>query len=337
MLEVRCSGTPYEIGHQHGSLARDKVNGSLKFYRELFETKCDMDWPAVRAEASKYLDSLSKINIVALNVRTEITFGLFTDKPARPVPVDGCTSLGYHPADGASFLMQNWDWQPEQASNLFVCHVSQPGTDIPRFSMVTEGGVIGKIGLNEHGVGTCLNAIRAKGVDPSRLPIHLALRTALESPSKMVAIARLEAKGLAGSGHILISDPTDGPTGLECTTIGIKKLEKDKNGLVVHANNLILDHPGIDEPPWLDDSPVRTSRLQKLAEEHVVAAEKTDFPSWFELFQDSDGYPCGINRCKAPGSEAQTLFNIVMDLAKKQATVTFGRPTEYTERVGIAF
>jgi isopenicillin-N N-acyltransferase-like protein len=40
--------------------------------------------------------------------------------------------------------------------------------------MVTEADVIGKIGINSAGVGVCLNAIRACGVDRTKLPIDLA-------------------------------------------------------------------------------------------------------------------------------------------------------------------
>lgn len=39
------------------------------------------------------------LDIVALNVRTEINFGLFSD---------GCTSLAWHTEDRA-WLAQNWD------------------------------------------------------------------------------------------------------------------------------------------------------------------------------------------------------------------------------------
>jgi len=43
---------------------------------------------------------VSLSDIIAINVRTEIAFGMFSD---------GCTALGWKTRDG-SFLAQNWDW-----------------------------------------------------------------------------------------------------------------------------------------------------------------------------------------------------------------------------------
>ncbi|KAM6525189.1 hypothetical protein FALCPG4_010747 [Fusarium falciforme] len=354
MLQVNCSGTPYEIGHQHGTAANDKVAGSLDFYKWLFQTTCDMDWPAVRIEAQKYVEPLQKlcpryveeirgvadgagvefIDIVALNVRTEITFGLFTDSPSIPVQTDGCTSLAYRQKNGNMLLAQNWDWRVQQTPNLFICHITQPGTDLPDISFVTEGGVIGKIGFNTFGVGVSLNAIRARGLDTTKLPIHLSLRAALESNSARDAAHKLQATGTAGSGHILVSDPKEA-IGLECTSVGIKEIKLDQDGTIVHANHLMLDHPGVDErPPYLD-SFARVKRLSQLVTEKA-ASETITSSSLFELFKDEQGFPGSINRCQVGDSESQTLFNIVMDLAERKANVYFGRPTSWTERVELS-
>ncbi|KAF5678349.1 isopenicillin-n n-acyltransferase [Fusarium heterosporum] len=355
MLEVHCSGTPYEIGYQHGTAARDKVAGSLVFYGALFQRTCSMNWDAVRQEAVKYIQPLRKltprhveelqgladgagvdlIDIVALNVRTEITFSLYTSDPSISIQIDGCTSAAYRQPNGQVLLAQNWDWQPSQAPNLFVCHISQPGTDLPSISMVTEGGVIGKIGINSAGVGTLLNAIRARGVDNTKLPIHLALRTALESKSARQAANKLYETGTAGSGHILVADQSEA-IGLECTSIGIKEINFDSNGMLTHTNHLLLNHPGVDEPGWLPDSKARLKRISELLEEKL-ASTGIDHSSFFELFQDEEGYPTSINRGESPSDhESVTLFNINMDLAQRRAIITVGRPINWTERIEIS-
>ena len=127
-----------------------------------------------------------------MNVRTEIAYGL-----AR----DGCTAI-FWKRDNSSFLAQNWDWQEEQEKNLISLNISQKGK--PAISMITEAGIIGKIGLNSRGVGVCLNAIKAPGVDFQRLPCHLALRTCLESTSTEEAVVALAKAGVASACHILV-------------------------------------------------------------------------------------------------------------------------------------
>lgn len=278
------------------------------------------------------------LDVVALNVRTEINFGLFTRQPSLPVQSDGCTSLALKTPtptpSGGSWLAQNWDWMVEQSPNLIACHITQAG--LPGISMITEAGIMGKIGLNSAGVGVCLNAIRAYGVDRTKLPIHLALRTLLECGSKDEGIDKLVEAGVAGSGHILVADQTGG-TGLECTSKAILKIPFDEHGLVVHLNHLLLEHPDVVEPPWLQDLHRRVARLRELAEERVAAVGGVSTPRLFELFQDEEGYPGAINRHQVRDCKTQTLFNIIMDLSGRRATVKFGRPTEDGERLHFAF
>ncbi|KAI1453143.1 AAT-domain-containing protein [Annulohypoxylon moriforme] len=349
MLEIRCGGTPYEVGFAHGKGAREQIERSIHFYEQLFQESCSMSWTEVLQETSTYVEPLKKItprylteiggiadganvpflDILALNVRSEITFGLFTDKSKglTDVPIDGCTSLGWL-TGSKSFLSQNWDWRVEQGQNLVVCYISQLDRDIPDVAMVTEAGIIGKIGFNSKGVGCCLNAIRCRGLDRSKLPIHFALRTVLESRSREEAIDLIRSSGVAGGGHILVGDPT-GSTGLECTSLWVKELRMDKEGRVCHTNHLVLDKFDIDEPPWLADSPKRLERIQELT--CNLSGPTAD--TIFELLKDTKGYPASINRKQEGDNKPETLFSIIMDLTSKSAQVTFGRPTEYSERV----
>ena len=108
-------------------------------------------------------------SILALNVRTEIAYGMAKD-------VDGCTAFAWKTKE-ASFLAQNWDWRYEQRDNIIKIRIEQTG--FPTIHMMSEGGIIGKIGLNSSSVGVTLNAISALGVDYNKLPVHLALRTVL--------------------------------------------------------------------------------------------------------------------------------------------------------------
>jgi isopenicillin-N N-acyltransferase-like protein len=253
------------------------------------------------------------------------------------IAVDGCTTLGWKTPDGRSWLSQNWDWKSKQKPNLIILRVQPkgiPDADLPAFQMITEAGIIGKIGFNEHGVGCLLNGIRAQGVDPQRMPIHFALRTILESTSKSEALEKIKSIGLAGSSHILLGDAT-GPTGLECTSIGFQEIPADKLGRVVHANNLILKHEGVFEPLWLEDSPKRTARMQELATEEV--GKKAGFDSILELFKDEQGSPAAINRRQHGNNDSNTLFNVVYDLTNKKGVVSMGRPTEIEEQITIGF
>lgn len=70
-------------------------------HAEKFEEQARVAWPAYHEEMRGIADGagVELLDIVTLNVRTEINFGLFSD---------GCTALSWHTRDTA-FLAQNWD------------------------------------------------------------------------------------------------------------------------------------------------------------------------------------------------------------------------------------
>lgn len=138
MLEVTCSGSPFDIGHAHGKQARIPIARCVAFYTSLFEQKCNMSWESVHAFALQYSSYLllrwpdyyeemrgisegagvQLEDILALNVRTEIAFGNFSSSAN-----DGCTALSWKD-EGGSFLGQNWDWNHQLVYACF-CVVSK--------------------------------------------------------------------------------------------------------------------------------------------------------------------------------------------------------------------
>jgi isopenicillin-N N-acyltransferase-like protein len=197
--------------------------------------------------------------------------------------------------------------------------------------MVTEAGIIGKIGLNSHGVGCTLNAVKAKGVSFEKIPCHLALRTVLESTSRTAAIASLEKAGVASACHILVADATGG-TGLECSSLDIVKIEMQES-VVLHTNHYVLPHAEgvVESHDWLVDTTFRLKRIGELIGE---AKEKGEGPS-VELVEGllkDEKVQDGAAICRFEGKDSlATLFSIVMDLGAKTASLAVGRPTEAKE------
>lgn len=267
-------------------------------------------------------------SILALNVRTEIAYGMVTD---------GCTALSWKSStNGLSFLAQNWDvsllvastkrsmakpekWQHEQKANLIRMEISQ--RDKPKIHMITEAGIIGKIGLNSAGVGVTLNAIKARGVDYNRLPCHLALRTVLESQSREVAVKQLENAGVASACHILVADKTGG-IGLECGASDIIRLPM-ADGIVSHTNHYLEPHQILETKLAFPDSPVRLARIRELIQN---AGPEPSASKIEQMLQDEKNYPASICRAETEKSTVATLFSIVMDLPAREARVKVGRP-----------
>lgn len=203
-----------------------------------------------------------------------------------------------------------------------MIHLSIIQDNLPLIQMITEAGIIGKIGFNSSGVGVCFNAIRAKGVDESRLPVHLGLRMALESETAESAAKTLEKIGMASSAHIMLGDKTTA-IGLEFTSTTFARVPVNDDGFLVHSNHMLLHHENICEPRWLEDSPIRIHTMEK----NILQAEELSRENFSRLFEDETNFPCSISRAVDGASDVATLFNIVIDLNGGLAVVREGRPT----------
>ena len=192
--------------------------------------------------------------------------------------------------------------------------------------MITEAGIIGKIGLNSFGVGVTLNAIKAQGVSFSRLPCHLALRSALDSVSCQEAVGRLLEAGVASSCHILVADESGG-VGLECTAFDTVELPM-VGGVVTHTNHFIEPHAGPEAKLFLVDSPFRLDRVRHLLKK---SADQPSLAIIEGILKDEANYPAAICRTASEKSTTATLSSIIMDLRKVHAQVKMGKPTEVGE------
>ncbi|KXT16654.1 hypothetical protein AC579_8017 [Pseudocercospora musae] len=351
MLHIHCKGTPHEIGLSHGHVAREAISRSITFYTWMFSTTAKLSWPEVRSLASdfepiirkkwpEYLEEMSGIaegagltleDVIAINVRTEITFGLYDERGS-----DGCTALSWKTESGSgSWLAQNWDWNPGQQENLIQLTIEQEGK--PIIKMMTEAGLIGKIGLNDCGVGVCLNAIKARGMDPTRLPCHLGLRMALESRNRDEAVAKLEKFGIASACHMLIADAENGGIGLEWSSVEVRKVLQNGKGQIFHSNHWLLKHEGVGQDTnWLEDSGYRVKRIEELCKD--IKEEEVGRNVLLEkVFKDVGNWPGAICRSAEGKSVSATLFNIIMDLNGRRAFVSVGRPVEATEGFTLSF
>lgn len=132
---------------------------------------------------------------------------------------------------------------------------------------------------------------------------------------------------------------------MEVSPLGSVYLEPNEHGVLVHTNHF-LKNKFLDEPPWLEGSPVRLSRIGELCEElrnetrgrFATKGEDTARGGAFitpkvlrsRIFSDKFGAPQSIC-CYAPMGDRvmATLFNIIMVFEDGQdpyAEVVLGRP-----------
>ena len=340
--EIVCHGTPEAIGLAHGTIARARIHTSIRNYTRLFQDVAGISWNGARSRASTFLCPLQRavpelvvemrgiatgaqvdfLDILTLNVRSEIALTTFSD---------GCTSIAQAPQDGsgAVFVAQNWDWVGEAAEAMVLLDIRRTGADSkpsPRIRMLGEAGLVGKFGFNDRGVALCMNAIQAADLDPQKLPVHVAMRKALECSSFKEVLRMLNEQGVASTVNLMVTDVTGSIAAVECSPHGNALIEPDKDGLVCHTNHLCTT----DMLASVKDRPSHNSfsRLARIQE--LARGVPPSFEGIRRHLSDVNGAPTAICRSAAVNAvgmqRMETLATIIMDVRALKAEVSLGKP-----------
>lgn len=346
MKILNLSGSAFDIGVGHGKQAKTEIHYSLDSYEKLFWYEAHLDWKRATELAKLHIDYIEKTNvslleeiegiakgasvdfddILALNARSEIA--LTNNKS------DGCTSLTILPpvADKA-YLGQNWDWRAAQSKSLIITKIGQKIG--PTICMVTEGGIIGKIGLNSSGLGVCLNALRAN-VKSNKLPVHLGLREILNSETLEEAESKVTNRKIASSANFLIVQ--DKEANLHAANIEVSPIGEDKkvtnDSYLYHTNHfcsdMLIEKIGREKMNTTENTFIRKNRIQQLIKEQLFKNEPINRDQIKNLFADHENCPNSICRHKEEGSSdytnTVTAFSVIMNLTDRNMYFMRGNP-----------
>jgi isopenicillin-N N-acyltransferase-like protein len=342
-IHVIDAESGFDRGVQHGSVARDQVAVSVETYRRLFRDFVRIDWADALIIGERYGDAVARFDpelfeeirgvadgsgfelaeILALNARSEIGLG------ARMV--DGCTAFaafGTATPGGTTILCQNWDWRASQHDAFVALVIERPGK--PTITMLTEAGIIGKIGLNSRGLGVCLNAIVTDQVKVDGTPLHVVLRGILESRNLGEAIETVARSSIASAANFLVAQHGVGAVDIEALPSGIDVLLPDRD-VLTHTNHLLSPRfTAVRDLAVnvLPDSYPRLNRARQLLEARHGGL---DCASAEDILRDHANEPDGICRHEdevgdPEGKRLQSVFSIVMDLERRELSVTDGPP-----------
>jgi predicted choloylglycine hydrolase len=352
--KIKVSGTPYEIGNQVGRKAGSQIIRCMELYQEVF-ANVGVDWAEATQRAEMYVPVIEKydrdliaemqgiadainlplIDIVTLNSRSEVMFSAQA--------VDGCTTVSITPpkTDGSTYVAQNWDHYSRFADVMIVLEIEQMNK--PNILMVTEAGIIGKIGMNNAGIGVCLNAIGTEGTIGG-LPIHLALRGVLNSRSIGEAIgASIQTKS-ANAANFNIASKEGVSVDVELANDGYDVMF-NHDGVFVHTNHLtsskLLTYVKDRYQEKVPDSHIRLGVAQRefrgidlpITVEKImgVLSNHINYPDSICRHAESDPKPVGKR-----GSIFETVFSIVNDVTEGVMYVAAGVPCK-TEFVAYRF
>jgi len=324
--ELTISGSPDHRGNAHGDALAAEIEATIDFYATAFKkTSADIfdraehfrrviqEYNPAYCQEIEGIAAGAKIKeplwIYALNARSEIL--ALEASGSR----NECTSLCFQPT---GLLGQNWDWgrRLEKLVVLLQIRISADHT----IQMLTEPGIIGKIGLNSHGIGTCLNILLIN--QPlDGVPIHIVLRAILDAGTLEEARMAVQRSGYGKASSILFGDHAGDFNYVEFA--GDQAFLKQCQGqFAVHTNHY-LERPINTENEDFCGSYTR----YRVATEKASALSHFSIDEMKAILMDRSNRKYPIWRAYEPDDDLQesgTVATIIMDLKALQLHVRRG-------------
>ncbi len=331
---ITLSGGPSERGEQHGSALKDRIHRMTEVYGTFFArsesdifdiarhfktviTDFNPDY-GTEIEAVASAADVDPLWIYALNARSEfLSF----------VPATECTVMHFA---GTPLLGQNWDWEERLEPLIALARIER--TDGPSILMMTEPGILGKIGLNDAGIGVCFNFLHINR-PTNGVPIHILLRAILESSSIEAVRETINRAGPGRSANILVADESG--TRFDMEFAATEQIEvADPGDVIVHTNHY-LDPEMFSVPHVLENSTFRLNRAYELAQE----IETRDRNTMVRMLSDTanpGNAICQFYRHREPLGNMGTVCTLTIDLAARNMDIRLGNDaTAPLERVEL--
>ena len=347
---ITLTGSPFEKGHTHGSLCRERVLRSLDTYRFRFSRKhpTPFSWEDARATARRFVTALAGEfapyaeemrgiaagagvefeDILALNLRSEILYSGLA--PVGNAPAGECTAFAALPpatADGAVLAGQTWDYTRAQREATILAIFPAEG-DRPAMLMPLEAGMVGGKGMNAAGICLTLNALYTSRTGIG-IPLHVRMRRILEAPTADEAFRRAAEEPIAGPACLIVTSRDGRCAGFELDPDGAEKL-RPENGLLVHTNHFVS--PRYRAPGTPGGSTVaRYERLSTLLHSRSDLSV-ADVESFLRDHENGTRAICSHPAPDTPperlGAAGSTNYAFVADLTAHRFLFVMGNPCE---------
>jgi isopenicillin-N N-acyltransferase-like protein len=352
-------------GRRRGQELRTGIASTLEAYRRYFD-HLNIAEAAVRSAAASSLERLQEwsptdaeevtavaagagievVELLEIIARTEIM------TQAKAAPTECSTVSSTRP--GASVAAQNWDWAADFST---LWHINDVGA-VPgqhRHVGIAEFGMLGKIGLNESGVGVLLNILKHTFDGPGGVPVHAILGRVLAQASNLAEALEIIHSAPTSSSSIITVITAEAAVQVEIA--GDRKRERRAGdshagsarsdsarsdnagggGFLIHTNHFL--HPDLLDGA-LELRPDSTSQdryrhleeaVARFANEHADAAQPVTVGDLTKLLTTG---PSEAPVCCTPapdatyGNRSATLVSVRIDPARRQIDLAPGSPAD---------
>lgn len=245
-------------------------------------------------------------------------------------------ALGEPTPGGQTWGGQTWDWHQELAG---AWHTQSVRGDALGFTGITEYGILGKIGVNEAGVGVLFNILGHEDDGAGGVPVHLVARRVLGGAASFAEAMSILGDAPVSASTVITIVTEDQVASVELSPAGAVTVPPDEEGWLVHTNHFLDPLPaggelrGRLEPETYDRLRVLGTRAR---ERHGLDGAG-DLAALLSVHPDGGAEVC----CHPPatgrlGTRWATLATVAVDPAARRLHVHDGGPCSATPRTWTA-
>ncbi|HEX5016783.1 MAG TPA: C45 family peptidase [Actinomycetes bacterium] len=345
-----------ERGREFGEAWASEIRATWHQYERLFAAH-SIDQGAVRDIAVRTLDDVQEWSephatelralasgaglddwqVVALNTRSEVL-----TRSKLGVPGECSTVIHLPPGGGTPRTIQTWDWQHDM-TDVKVVWRYQPRSDVT-VKTFTEFGVLGKVGVNSHGLGLHFNLLQhvadGEGIG---IPVHLVARRILDEATSVDGVEAIvrDTSVTASVALTVVAPEGDGFTArsFELSPVGVASLSLNEEGFVFHTNHFV--DPGLASGERLGLTDEDTyARLKELDRRSDLFASD-DFHARVEALvhhaEDGAGLCCHPGPADVPGDSWATQLVVGLELDRAGLVFQDGGPCTASQSGYVRF
>ncbi|MCF8246021.1 MAG: hypothetical protein K9J37_15190 [Saprospiraceae bacterium] len=350
--EVALSGEGYELGLQHGqlfkkeigelvvkfkekttrALSRDVGEVLADFYQKTSFNEAIKQWtPALFEEVRGIAEGAGQSfnDIMAFNLLDE--FWVYQDNLKN----HHCSSMGVPARDGnPGYIAQNMDIEAYTDGYQVLLRIARNG-DRPEQLILTHPGCIGLTGMNEMGIGTCVNTLMQLKANTTGLPVAFIVRRITSSTDKDDLLDFIQNVPHASGQNYIIGIKGE-VYDFEASANKVVRFDpKNENGTVYHTNHPLVND---DVKEWFkkfdptlkeEEKPVTSNSFVRLAavQRRVVTGGTIDDAAIMETLRSKDDANNPV--CRAANAWGLTFGSVIMTLTGEPfLQITSGPPDE---------
>ncbi|MCL6273762.1 C45 family autoproteolytic acyltransferase/hydrolase [Muricauda sp. 2012CJ35-5] len=362
LKQINLSGTGYKLGLQHGTQLKEEIGALVIAWKKNTSDQLGKDADQVVAEFFDYANFTNSIKQWTPELYEEI-IGIAdgADQNFRDVFVlnlldefwvyvnnihnHHCSGMGVPAIDGnPGYLSQNMDLENYTDGFQLLMRLER-SKKRPEQLILTQPGLIALNGLNEKGIGVCVNTLIQLKSNATGLPVAFVIRRIINSKTKIEALDFIKKVNHA-SGQNYIVGIKDEVFDFEASANKVERfIPENSNGAVYHTNHPLVNN---DLKAWFEayspelpqgvkslntDSHYRFRALEKRMK---VKKEITDH-SLIAALRSRDHKNNPVCKTNVKNGQGFTFASVVMTLSEPPTLQIVSGPPDESEFMTIQF